>query len=300
MASTIRWSRRSPASSCSSGPPSARSSSTQGCSPGRSSTCRQPALPGSAPAASAGRTPARSSEDFPIPDGPRMPTSGHSASRAISSETTRSRPQKKSASEPSKAARPLNGHSTGAGGADVGPRGREPLVVAQDHVLELAQLGARGQPELVAQQRARLPVGGERVGLAPGAIQRQHELRRADAPAAGPARSASRAGRSPRRRAPARARHRPAPSRRAGRSSSRRRISGCTSSNVARSASGGPRHSAEPLAQPRRGADVVAVLEQAAPLGQEPLEPGRIELLGLELEHVAAAARDGASRAVVA
>ena len=66
---------------------------------------------------SAGSTPARSSEDLPIPDGPRMPTSGHSASRATSSEISRSRPQKNSASELSNAARPLNGHRTGRSGA---------------------------------------------------------------------------------------------------------------------------------------------------------------------------------------
>ena len=59
--------------------------------------------------------------------------------------------------------------------------------MAQDHVLELAQLGARRQPELVAQQRARLPVGGERVGLAARAVEREHQLARAAAPGAAPA-----------------------------------------------------------------------------------------------------------------
>ena len=57
-----------------------------------------------------------------------------------------------------------------------GRAGVEVGVMAQDHVLELPQLGARGQAELVAQQRARLPVGGERVGLAAGAVEREHEL----------------------------------------------------------------------------------------------------------------------------
>ena len=46
----------------------------------------------------------------------------------------------------------------------------------EDHALELSQLGARSQPELVAQERTRLAVGGKRLGLAARAIQGQHLL----------------------------------------------------------------------------------------------------------------------------
>ena len=52
----------------------------------------------------------------------------------------------------------------------------EPGIVVEDHVLELPQLGARGQTQLVAQQRARLAVGGQRVGLPAGAVQGEHQL----------------------------------------------------------------------------------------------------------------------------
>ena len=47
----------------------------------------------------------------------------------------------------------------------------------EDHPLEIPQLGARSQPQLVAQQRACLAVDSERLGLAAGAIQREHQLR---------------------------------------------------------------------------------------------------------------------------
>ena len=80
-----------------------------------------------------------------------MPTSGHSASRATSSETIRSRPKKNSASELSNAASPLNGHSTGLAGASPATVDVESGVLTQDHALELAELRARRQPELVTQ-----------------------------------------------------------------------------------------------------------------------------------------------------
>ena len=57
-------------------------------------TTRQLALPGSTPARSAGSTPARRSDDLPTPDGPTIPTNVPEASRATSSDSRRSRPQK--------------------------------------------------------------------------------------------------------------------------------------------------------------------------------------------------------------
>ena len=49
--------------------------------------------------------------------------------------------------------------------------------MAEDHPLELPELGARSQAQLVAQQRTCLAVGGERLGLASRPIQREHQLR---------------------------------------------------------------------------------------------------------------------------
>ena len=89
-------------------------SSAPGCVPGRNRTCRHAALPGRTPALNAGKTPARNNDDLPIPEGPIIPTSVELASRATTSETTVSRPQKYSASERSKNASPLNGHTTPA------------------------------------------------------------------------------------------------------------------------------------------------------------------------------------------
>ena len=62
-------------------------------------------------ASRAGSTPARSSEDFPMPEGPTMPMSDDSAARATRSEIAVSRPLKYSASERSNDARPLNGQT---------------------------------------------------------------------------------------------------------------------------------------------------------------------------------------------
>ena len=49
------------------------------------------------------------------------------------------------------------------------------VVVPQDLLLEPAQLGARFEPELVAQRSPRIDVRLERVGLSPRAIEGQHQ-----------------------------------------------------------------------------------------------------------------------------
>ena len=56
------------------------------------------------------------------------------------------------------------------GGSSAGSCARIPLVQA-------LQLGARLDPDLVHERGARRPVRGERVGLAAGAIEREHVLR---------------------------------------------------------------------------------------------------------------------------
>src|SRR4029079_10452321 len=52
----------------------------------------------------------------------------------------------------------------------------EPGVLTEDRLLELAQLAAGLDPELVHERAARVLVGAERLGLAPRAVQRAHEL----------------------------------------------------------------------------------------------------------------------------
>ena len=49
-------------------------------------------------------------------------------------------------------------------------------ILAQDRLLELAQGGARLEAELLDERAARVLVGRERVGLAAGAVEREHEL----------------------------------------------------------------------------------------------------------------------------
>ncbi len=50
------------------------------------------------------------------------------------------------------------------------------VVLAQDRRLELLQLGARVEAELLDEGLARIAVRRERIGLAPGAVEREHEL----------------------------------------------------------------------------------------------------------------------------
>ena len=69
--STASTSRRSRGASA-----TAASSASSGCSPGRTSAIVHRSLPGSTPCASAGSSPARSAEDFPLPEGPTIPSSG--------------------------------------------------------------------------------------------------------------------------------------------------------------------------------------------------------------------------------
>src|SRR5207244_104819 len=52
----------------------------------------------------------------------------------------------------------------------------ERRVVAEDRALELLELRARLDPELVHEQPATLAVARERVGLAPAAVEREHQL----------------------------------------------------------------------------------------------------------------------------
>ena len=82
----------------------------------------QPSLPGSTPLRIAGMSPARTTDDFPPPEGPTTPSSGAPASRATRSATRRSRPKKRSASAGSNDTNPLNGVVVASPGATRSPR----------------------------------------------------------------------------------------------------------------------------------------------------------------------------------
>ncbi len=73
------------------------------------------------------------------------------------------------------------GRGRAAGGRlafGLGGRGRvERGVVREDLIVEALQLGARLDPDLVHEPGARRPVGGERIGLPAGAVEREHVLR---------------------------------------------------------------------------------------------------------------------------
>ena len=117
---------------------------------------------------------------MPLPDGPMIASSGASASRPTSSSTSRSRPKKNSASAVSNGASPLNGQTLAqrqvrpaaivAGDVQRG-------VLDEDRPLELLQLDARLEPELVVQERPRLPVDLEPLGLPAAPVEREHQLR---------------------------------------------------------------------------------------------------------------------------
>ena len=76
---------------------------------------RQSWLPGRTPPASAGSSPALTTDDLPLPDGPTTANSDAPTRCATSSATSSSRPKKYSASSRSNAARPLYGQRIDAG-----------------------------------------------------------------------------------------------------------------------------------------------------------------------------------------
>jgi hypothetical protein len=63
-----------------------------------------------------------------------------------------------------------------APGAQFGRLDQQRGIVVEDRLLQAAQLGAGLGPELVEQGAPRGAVGLQRIGLAPAAIQREHEL----------------------------------------------------------------------------------------------------------------------------
>ena len=61
-------------------------------------------------------------------------------------------------------------------GVGVGPGGRQRRVLREDRALQLPQLDARLEPELVGEDCAARLVHLERLGLTSGSVERQHEL----------------------------------------------------------------------------------------------------------------------------
>ena len=49
--------------------------------------------------------------------------------------------------------------------------------MSEHRTVQRGEFLARLDPEAVDEHLARLPVGGQRVGLAPAAVQREHQLR---------------------------------------------------------------------------------------------------------------------------
>ena len=160
--------------------------------------------------------------------------------------------QRRDGSEPS--SRPTSaGLGAAARARSTARRGREGRIVLEDMLLEGAELGGRLEAELV-QCRARVAVGGEGVGLAAGAVEREHALRAGGARDADGGDEGVELARRARVAAGARDRASIRASRAPGRRSSRRAASARAKGSTARSASAGPRQSASALAELVRAA----------------------------------------------
>ena len=163
-------------------------------------------------------------------------------------------------------------------------------VLAQDRLMQPPQLRAGLDADLVDQRAAGLAKGLERLRLAPAAVQREHQLRRAGARAAGA-----------RRRAP-----RARPTRSAWRPSGQVGVDallerhaaqllqpcdlGLRERLVATSASGGPRHSASASrsARGRLGRPIVASAPPRSPTSRS--KRSTIELAVVDPQRVSVAA----------
>ena len=169
--------------------------------------------------------------------------------------------------------------------------GIELRVLPENGLLELLQLAARLEPELAVEIGPRLPVSLERIGLAAGAVQREHELR----PQALAQRMLDHERFELRHELGMTAECEvgldssvPAPTSGAPPAGM---ISGWAKGSDAKSASGGPRHraSASPRATPAPSASPAG--DQGPPTFEQPFEALRIELVRRQLEQVAAASR---------
>ena len=144
--------------------------------------------------------------------------------------------------------------------------------------MERAQLRPGLDADLLDEHAARVAVGLERLGLAPAAVEREHQL--AGEPLARrvlgdePPQLARPARRGGRRRASASTRN----SRAASRCSSSRAISAWANGSYARSASGGPRQSSSASRSSAAASSACPAASARAPLLDQPLEALGVEL----------------------
>ena len=267
----------------------------------RAASGASPVAPGdAATTASAGSPPAAYSTTAHRRDGPRPPArppAGSCRCRRDRLITTSAPTPARARSQRARSHASSRSRPTSAGAAPAsssrGSRGPglevERGVLAQDRLVQLAQLGAGLDADLVDQQAA-APRGTPRAPR-PGA---RSDTARASAGRAG-ARAAGARRRAPRARPPGRrggrapGRRRCARSSATARRSSSRAISGCANGSYATSASGGPAPERERLAQPRGRVGRAVVRERAAALAHEPLEAVDVELAVLDAKRVAVA-----------
>ena len=106
---------------------------------------------------------------LPTPPGP-VSVTRRAARRFFSTRRSSSRPTKLvGALRPRGGGASSLGHATSACSAVAAPH-------PQDAEVDLLELGGRVHPELVGEQFAALVVRGDRLGLAPGGVERAHEL----------------------------------------------------------------------------------------------------------------------------
>ena len=167
----------------------------------------------------------------------------------------------------------------------LGRRRRERLILSQDRRFELLQLAARFDAQAADERVARVPVGGERLGLAAGAVQREHVL----APEALPERLGGDEGLELADQL------RVAAEGEVGLDPLLERVQtellepcDLALDELLVTEIGERRAAPEPerVAQAGGRQRSVAIRERAPPVGEQALEAQRIELIGLEAEHI--------------
>ena len=156
------------------------------------SSCRHRSSASSAPRSAAAARTARSASSSCAAGTPKTPSSSSPATRldraAVAArsrtralgERPHRRPAQRFGVEPGPTGETSQNRTvtvlrrSSTGGMTAGTIERR--ILAQDRLLELAQRGARLEAELVHERPARVLVGGERVGLAARAVEREHEL----------------------------------------------------------------------------------------------------------------------------
>ncbi len=255
-------------------------SASIGAAPGVTTTTRRPSR------RSAAATPARTSDDFPLPDGPTTTSTPFADSRRRHSPTSTSRPKKPSASSTSNGTRPRYGHSglatSGRCRRRRGPGSWRRIACSND---EQVRPGIDAQ--LGGQRSARLAQRAQRLALTAGLVLGQGEQR--PAPLAqrlpGDERLGARANTS---------RCRPLCRQASTRSSSTsRRICSSRAASIragsqrSASASGWPRHSASASPSTYAARSGLAEGQQLTRLGHGLLEARHVDVVGEQRQPIA-------------